>query len=130
VNEWYVTGGSAVVVLLMIGVAAALGFRRSTRLDEAQLARLAAAEGAEVVASIIAPDGRSALVQLAGGKLLIARSMGADVSARVAAPGAAQVRLNDGRLSVTFGDLGYPPLHMRLEDRPAWLAKLCEERTP
>jgi hypothetical protein len=130
VNEWYVTGGSAVVVLLMIGVAAALGFRRSTRLDEAQLARLAAAEGAEVVASIIAPGGRSALVQLAGGKLLIARSMGADVSARVAAPGAAQVRLNDGRLSVTFGDLGYPPLHMRLEDRPAWLAKLCEERTP
>jgi hypothetical protein len=130
VNEWIVTAASAAVVLLMIGVAAALGFRQSARLDEAALARLAAAEGAQLEAVLIGEGGRAALARLAGGKLMVARVMGADVSVRVAPAGAARLRLDGERLGVTFGDLGYPPLHMRVDAPPAWLAELCQENPP
>lgn len=124
-SEWIVTAGSLGVVLLMIGIAAALGFRHSTRLDEAHVARLAAAEGAGADAVVVAADGRSAFARLSNGKLMVARVMGDDVSARVAPASAVRVRLEGGKLSVRFGDLGYPPLHMHLQTAPTWLAELA-----
>jgi hypothetical protein len=117
--------GSIVAVTLMVGVAAVLGFRKTARLDETALERLAAGEGAAVEAAVIAPNGRDALARLSDGRLMVARVMGADVSARVAPAGAVRLRLAPGRLSATFADLGFPPLHMRLQDAPAWLAELA-----
>jgi hypothetical protein len=126
-NEWIVTAGSVVVVLVMIGIAAALGFRTTATLDDAALRQLAANDGASLEAAAIAPNARAAFARLSGGKLMIARVMGNDVSARIVPASAARVRYRGGKLSVTFGDLGYPPLHMQLESAPPWLAALAGE---
>ena len=119
-----VLAGSAAVVLLMVGVAGALGFRNTAKLDEAELATLAAAEGARVEAAAIDAKGRAAVARLTGGKLLFAKVMADGLSARVLPLGQARVRAKAGKVSVTFGDLGYPSLSMRLENPPAWLAEL------
>lgn len=123
-NDLIITAGSAGVVLFMIGVAFALGFRGAAKLDEARLAALAAAEGAQVENAALSADGRAGLARLSGGKLLIAKVMGEDVSARIVPAAAAKVRYRNGRLSVAFGDLGYPSLEMRLDQEPAWLAAM------
>ena len=117
--------GSVIAVTVMVGIAAALGFRRTAKLDEAALARLAAAEGASVEGAVIASDGKDALARLSGGRLMVARVMGNDVSARVAPAGAVRVRVGDGKLSATFADLGFPALNMKLQDSPAWLKELA-----
>jgi hypothetical protein len=127
-NDLVVLAGSAAVVLLMIGIAAALGFRQSVKLDEAAIASLA--EGALVEAVVIAPNGRAALARLAGDKLMIARAMGADTSARISLASAARVRLKGEKLSVEFADVGYPPLHMRAPGAPPWLAALAAGDRP
>lgn len=119
-----VLAASAAVILLMVGVAAALGFRPRALIDDAALARLAGAEGASVEAALIAPDGKAALARLSGGKLLVARAMGGDISARVAPATAVHARLDGEKLSVAFADLGYPPLHMTVQAPPPWLAAL------
>jgi hypothetical protein len=116
--------GSALVVLLMIGVAAALGFRLTARIDESELVRLAEAEGARIEASVIAQNDRSALAQLSDGRIMVARVMGADMSARFTPAKAVRVSLNGRRLSARFADIGFPPLNMRLDEQPAWLAEL------
>lgn len=125
-----VLAGSAAVVALMVFIAWMLGFRRAARLDEAELARIAAAEGASVEGAVIAPDGKSAFARLSGGKLMIVRVMGDDVSARIAPASAARVSLAGGKLSAAFGDLGYPPLHMRVQAAPPWLAELASGGKP
>jgi hypothetical protein len=123
-TDLFVAIGSAAVIILMLSVAWVLGFRQTARLDDAEVARLAAVEGAQVEAAAIDPKGRAALARLSGGKLLIAKVMADGVSARVLPQGQAKVRLNKRKLSVTFGDLGYPSLNMQLENPPAWLAEL------
>jgi len=55
---------------------------------------------------------------------MIAKVMADGVSTRVLPLGQAHVRLGSHKLSITFGDLGYPSLNMRLENPPAWLAEL------
>jgi phosphohistidine swiveling domain-containing protein len=114
---------SAAVVLLMIGVAAFLGFRMSARIDEDELVRLAGEEGVRVEASVIAQNGRSALARLSDGRIMVARVMGADVSARFTKASAVRLDVNGRRLNATFADAGFPPLKMRLDDSPAWLAE-------
>jgi len=123
-TDLFVTIGSAAVIILMLGVAWMLGFRQSARLDDAEVARLARAEGANVEAAAIDTRGRAAVAKLNGGKLLIAKVMADGVSTRVLPLGQAQVHLASHKLSITFGDLGYPSLSMRLENPPAWLAEL------
>jgi hypothetical protein len=122
-----ILAGSAAVIVLMVSVAAALGFRPKAVLDEAALARLAQAEGASVEHALIAPDAKSAVARLSGGKIMVARSMGGDVSARIAAASAVRVNVGAEKLSVEFADLGYPPLHMKVQQPPAWLAQLAGE---
>ena len=117
--------GSAAVVLLMIGIAAGLGFRFSRRLDQSDLVALADAEGVRVDEAVLANNGRAALARLSDGRLMVARVMGADVSARFVAARAARIRLKPGRLDATFADVGFPPLHMKLDDSPAWLSELA-----
>jgi hypothetical protein len=123
-TDLFVTIGSAAVIILMLSVAWVLGFRQSARLDDAEVARLARAEGANVEAAAIDAKGRAAVAKLNGGKMLIAKVMADGVSTRVLPQGQAQVRLVQHKLSISFGDLGYPSLHMRLENPPAWLAEL------
>jgi hypothetical protein len=119
-----VAEGSAAVIALMLSVAWVLGFRQSVRLDDAELERLARVEGANVEVAAIDAKGRTAVAKISGGKLLIAKVMADGVSTRVLPQGQAQVRLAQHKLSISFGDLGYPSLHMRLENPPAWLAEL------
>lgn len=113
--------GSIVAVLFMVGVAALLGFRRTARIDEAELQRLAAAEGARVENAVVARNAKSALARLDGGKLMIARVMGADISARVFPASAARIRSRRGRVSVAFADTGFPPLELVVDETPPWL---------
>lgn len=119
---------SLLAVLFMAGVAALLGFRQTARIDEAELEKLAAAERARVTGAVIASNGKSALARLEGGKLMIARVMGADISARIVPAGVARVERREGKLSVAFADTGFPPLHMKVQDQPPWLAELGEAR--
>lgn len=123
VAELIELGGSAAVVLLMIGIAAVLGFRMSARIDDAELARLADAEGVLVTGAVIAQNGRAALARLSDGRVMVARVMGADVSARFAAAKNVRLDLKARRLNATFADVGFPPLHMRIDDSPAWLSE-------
>src|SRR5574338_25187 len=94
------TAASAAFVLFMVGFAALLGFRRSAKLDDAELARLAAAEGAHIEAAAIDRRGRAAVAKLEGGKLLIAKVMADGVSTRVLGRGQAHVRARAGKVSV------------------------------
>jgi hypothetical protein len=116
--------GSAAVILLMIGVAAVLGFRMSARIDEGELTRLAEAEGARVEHAVIAQNGRAALARLSDGRIMVARVMGADVSARFAPAKSVRLGLKRGRLDATFADTGFPPLKMRVDEEPPWLNDL------
>lgn len=127
VNEAPVLAGSAAVVLFMVGVAALLGFRDTAKIDEAGLAALAAAEGASLEQAVIDAKGRNALARLSGGKLMVARVMGNDVSARVAPAGAVHVSVRNGKANARFADLGFPPLHMKLQAPPPWLTELAGE---
>lgn len=119
------TAASAGVVLFMVVLAALLGFRAKARLDEAALQQLAANEGERSEEAIIAANGKAALARLASGKLMVVRVMGADVSARLVAASAARLALSGEKLSVTFADTGFPPLHLRLSEAPAWIAALA-----
>jgi hypothetical protein len=128
-QEWIdqapILAGSIIAVLFMAGVAALLGFRRTARIDEAELQRLAAAESASVERASIRPDGKSAVARLSGDKLLIARVMGADISARVAPLALARFRFRNGKFSVAFADTGFPPLELAVDETPPWLAQLA-----
>ncbi len=121
VAEMIELAGSAAVVLLMVGAAAVLGFRMSARLDEGELARLAEADGARVDGAVISQNGRTAFARLSDGRVMVARVMGADVSARFASAKAVNVNVKARRLNATFADIGFPPLKMRIDDSPAWL---------
>jgi hypothetical protein len=118
------TAVSAGFVVFMIGLAALMGFRKSAALDEAELAKLAAAEGGRVEAAAFDEKGRAAVARLDGGKLLIAKVMADGVSARVMGQGQARVRKRKRGVTLTFGEFGYPALNMRLENPPAWLTEL------
>lgn len=125
-TDWIVLAGSAAVVLFMIGVAALLGFRQSAQLDDGELARLAANEGARIDAAIVDKAGKGALARLGDGKLLIARVMADGVSARVAPAEALSFNLAGDGLRITFADLGFAPLKLRLAgDAPDWVRRLA-----
>jgi len=126
-TDLIVLAASAAVVLFMIGVAAVLGFRKTAKLDEAELARLAVAEGARVDGAAIASDGKTAIARLNDGKVLIARVMADGVSVRVTTAGGVRVQLPPGRVIAAFGDTGFPALNMKLEGAaPGWLSDLAQ----
>lgn len=125
-NEWVITAGSALVVLFMVVFAFVLGFRSLARLDDAALAALAREEGEESEAALVAKNGGAGIARLRGGKLMVARVMGADISHRIAPISTARVRLRRNRLTVAFADVGYPPLSMKLSEAPPWVAALAQ----
>lgn len=133
-TQLYISAGSAAVVVLMIGVAAALGFRKAARIeDEAHLARMFAEfePDARIESALIDANGRAALARLADGRLLAARAMGADISMRFAVSGQTWLRRKPGKLIVALGDVGFPHLHLRLKDNaepPAWIVQLASRQ--
>ena len=122
--------GSVIAVSVMVGFALLLGLNKQTKIDAAALARLAAEEGASVEAAVIATNGRGALAKLSGGKILVARVMGADIGTRLSTPNAVPLTLRQSKLSVRLADTVYLPLHMKLETEPAWFAALASGGTP
>jgi len=125
VNELVVLAASAAVVVFMVAVAYVLGFRDRARIDDAALAGLAAAEAVGIESVAIAVDGRAALARLTDERLLLARVMGADVSARIAPAGAARLALRKGKVFAAFGDPGFPRLILKLEAPPRWILDLA-----
>lgn len=122
-----VTAGSALVVALLVLAIYVAGFRAVARIDAAGLEKFAAAEGASVEAAAIDPGGRAALAKLTGGKLMVARAMGDNVGVRVTPAAGASVRLRKERVRITFGDIGFPALSLRIEgEPPAWLRELAK----
>jgi hypothetical protein len=126
-KDLIVLGASAAVVLLMVLVAMILGFRARARVDASELERLVALSepGARIADAAIADDGHAALARLADGKLVVAKSMGDRVTLRLHAPASVAFKLKAGSVSATFADLGFPVLHMKLNDPPRWLADLA-----
>ncbi len=121
-SDLVVLAASAGGVLLMIAIAAGLGFRHRARLDAASLAQIAAAEGASVAECLADERGLAAVARLSDGKWLIARVMADGVGARVLAPSAVGVRAAAGGLELAFSDLGFPALHLKLAAAPpSWL---------
>lgn len=122
------TAGSAAVVAVLILAVYLMGFRARLRLDDERLAReIAAVEpDARLEAVLVGEDGRAALARLTDGRLVSARVMGDGVSLRSFQPSGAKLELTPGRLSVVFGDPGYPALHVRLRGGPpAWLKDIA-----
>lgn len=128
VKDIIVLGASAGGVAFMIAMAALLGFRTAAKLDQAELERLAAEEGAKLEAAAIDARGRAAIARLSGGKLLVARVLADGVATRAARPEQVALRLRKGRLTAGFGDLGFPPVSMRLDTPPDWLQTLAGEK--
>ncbi len=115
---------SAGGVLALIAIALALGFRQRARLDPEVLTKLAAAEGAHVEASVVDVNANAAIARLGDGRWLAARVMADGVGARVFAADAVSVRATRAGLTLSFDDLGYPALRLRLgEGPPDWLAE-------
>lgn len=123
-SDLVILAASAGGVLLMIAVAAGLGFRQRARIDAESLAEIAAGENARVEASIADADGRAAVARLSDGRWLIARVMADGVGARVLAPDAVRVRATKGGVNLALADLGFPALHLKLAAAaPAWLTE-------
>lgn len=126
-NDLAILAGSAAGVLAIVGAAMALGFRTRARLDDAELARIAAEDGRTLRDALIAADGRCAFARLTDGAVLVARTLGDGVSARIAPSAAVRVTLNPGRLRVALSDIGYPPLDLRLQQAPpAWAETMAQ----
>ncbi len=127
-TDLIILAASAAVVVLLAGLAAALGFRQSARLDEAELQRLAAGEGVQIENAVLDTNGKSALARVAGGKVMIARVMADGVSARVTNADALKLRVAKGRLRIALADLGFAPLRLKLNDEaPDWVRALARE---
>ncbi|HWA01199.1 MAG TPA: hypothetical protein VG841_12885 [Caulobacterales bacterium] len=127
----YQVGGSAAVIAVMVAAAALMGFRTAARIDADALERLVAETepDARVVDMFVAANGAAGLARLGDGRILAARVMGGDISTRLVQAKALRLRLTRDRLSVTFGDIGYPPLHFALKAAapPDWIIRLAGE---
>ena len=125
-----VLGGSLVVIAIMVAAAALLGFRQTSRiLDEASLRTLVADADpdARVEQALLDAEGRAALALLSDGRMIAARAVGDGFALRSFASSGLKLRQERRRLIATFGELGFPPLHIALKDDapPPWLADLA-----
>lgn len=124
--------GSVVAVSVMVGFAALLGFRKRATIDsEATLGRYL--EGfepdARIEHALVDTKGRSALARLADGRVLAAVVMGNDVAMRFATSGQTWLKIARGKLMVALGEVGFPQLHLHLQDNqepPAWITQMAK----
>lgn len=127
-TDLYTVAGSGIVVVVLVVVAWAMGFRKSAQLNAETLAQeVAAAEPrARVAEAVFAADGRAAIARLSDGKLVTARVMADGVSLRIFPASAAKLSLRSGNAVLKFADIGYPPLNLKLkEEAPGWLKALA-----
>jgi hypothetical protein len=130
VSELYITAGSLGIVAVLSLLAFMMGFRASARIDgRAGLEALVAESepGARIAEALIDARGRGALARLADGRLLVARAVGDKMSVRAMPARAVRLRLARRNAVLSFADLGYPQLSLRLGEAapPAWLAALA-----
>lgn len=122
--------GSAIVIALMLGVAAALGFLKGARIANVAALGVLLADyepGARIEDAAIDDKGRAALAKLNDGRVLVARVMGDSVSLRTLSADAMRLSIANGRVSARFADLGFPSLNMALAEPPVWLRALGEK---
>jgi hypothetical protein len=120
--------GAAAAVAMLVGLCWLIGFRASVKIvDEAQARALIAGEapGAAVSRLLIDAKGQAALAALGDGRFAAIRAMGDRFAVRVMPAGKMSVRLRAGGAAcITWADIGFPPLLLRLgaEGLPDWLA--------
>jgi hypothetical protein len=132
-TDIYVTLASLGIVAVLSLLAYLLGFRAPARIDgRAGLEALAAQgePGARVAEALVDTRGRAGLARLADGRVLVARVVGDAVSVRTLPARAVRVRLGPNKAVLSFADLGFPQLNLRLGESaaPAWLAALAGEQ--
>ncbi|MBL8550156.1 MAG: hypothetical protein JNJ73_09220 [Hyphomonadaceae bacterium] len=125
IEQLIVALASAAAVAALILVAFGLGFRAKPTLEseDAVRARLAEAEpDASPSDILIAKDGAAAIVRLADGRIAVLRAVGDRFAIRVFPRDALAVAAVAEGLRITFADLGFPALKLRVEAAPSWLA--------
>jgi hypothetical protein len=128
-SEWIILAASAAVVALMVLVAALLGFRERVAVTEAELTRLAEAEGDQAERALVDAEGRLGIALLRSGKVLIARAMGDGIGARELGVGAVRAKRVSAGVRLDVNDIGFPPVVMRMKhEPPAWLLNLGASR--
>jgi hypothetical protein len=131
VSDALVLAGSALVVVVLVALAALLGFRDRARLmSRADVAAALAAtdRAASILDAALDREGRAAIAMLADGRLALAKAMADHVAVRVVAPGAVRVRTrsqHDGvRVVVRTSEVGFPEARLTLDAAPAWLVSV------
>jgi hypothetical protein len=122
-----VLGASALVVALIVGLAALLGFRKGVLLDSAEAVRARVLEfepDAIVRDAVIDSGAKAAAALLADGRIALVRAVADGVGVRIAPAAALSAVLAGGVLRVRIGDLGFPDVCLRLAAPPDWLARL------
>ncbi len=118
------TLASFVAVLALAGIAYLLGFHKDARLARSDLEGLLAAydPDARIVDAALDAHGRAALARLADGRRAVFRALGDRRSVRVLSPSAMTLRARANMIKLSFADLGYPSLTLRIEGTPPdWL---------
>lgn len=116
-TDLLVLAGSGLVVALMVGLAALLGFKAQARILSRDMLDVLIAEhepGARVEQAWIDTQGRGAVARLTDGRVAAARVMGADVSVRIVAADAVTLRQTEYGVMARFADLGFPAVKLRL----------------
>ena len=102
--NWLQLGGSLAAVLVLAGIAWALGLGRASIADEAEAMRAAedALSGFEAERAVVGSDGRAALVYGAEGKIAVLKMHGAQPAVRLVS--AAAVHETAEGLAVDSGE--------------------------
>ena len=112
-----VLAGSVLVVALMVGMAALLGFKARARIvNRAMLERLIGESepDARVEQAWIDAQGRGAVARLADGHVAAARVMGAEISVRLVSAEAVTLHQTEDGVMARFADLGFPAVKLKL----------------
>ncbi|MDX2238838.1 MAG: hypothetical protein NW203_14840 [Hyphomonadaceae bacterium] len=133
-NDALVLAGSALVVVVLVAIAALLGFRDRARLtSRADVAEALAAtdRAASILDAAIDREGRAAIAMLSDGRLALAKAMADHVAVRVIAPGAVRVRIRArGEAALVragVADVGFPGITLHLVRAPDWLSAMVQE---
>ena len=95
--SWLQLGGSIAAVLVLAGIAWALGLGRASIADEAEAMRAAedALSGFEAIHAVVGSDGRAALVYGVAGKIALLKMHGAWPAVRLVSPEAVRETTDD-----------------------------------
>jgi hypothetical protein len=121
-----ITLASLGVVAFLSLMAFLMGFRTGTRIDGLDALLAESEPGAAISEGVVDARGKAAVARLADGRIFVARVIGDRISVRTLPARAVRARLGPNKAVLSFADLGFPRLRLRLgeERAPAWLAAL------